>query len=359
MKRKILSMLLVCALLAALTPLPAAADSTGLCYTAVNDQLLDLNSAAVNYSGVLFVPAQAYSVYGISYNYFSANRTGMLNNGGKQVFFDLNTGNSYDSYGNSFGQAGIFHNGQVYVPVEWTSHYFGLSYSYISGNGYGDVVRIKNGNAVLTDANFINAAKSQMKVYYNEYYPPAPTPTPTPAQTEPAQSSPEESGSPGTLTLCFIGMPDAGLLNRLAAQNWKACFFLTADEVNAAPDFVRRIVCAGQGIAVYCKSKPETECAAAAAAVYAAAQIRPILLTSPASISKACAEFAKVHGYAYYTQRNPVSSAAAILSKLKSNAGRVTVTLTCGSGTDRLIGTLLQDAAAEEITVLPLLETDV
>lgn len=361
MKRKIFSVLLACALLAALMPFPAAADSSGLCYTAVNDQLLDLTSAAISYGGTVFVPVKVYAGCGINYTYFAGSETALLNNGRVQVFFDMKNGTNYDSNGNYFGEPVASHNGQIYVPAAWTCQYFGLSYSYISGNGYGDIIRIKNGSEWLPDANFMDAASSQMKTYYNMYFhtEPAPTPTPAPTQAVPSPSPAEESGEPGTLTLCFIGMPDAGLLNQLAAQNWRACFFLTADEVNAAPDLVRRIVCAGHGIGIYCKDKPETECASAENAVYAAAQVRPILLTSPSSISKACAEYAMAHGYAYYAQRNPVSSAAAITDKLKSAAGRVTVTLTCGTGTDRLIAELLQDAATKKVSILPLLETDV
>ena len=361
MKQKLLCLFLACALLVCALPVSVAADNTGLCYTAVNDKLLDLNNTAVSSGGGLFVPATAYAAYGIYYSYFSANNTGMLYNGTSQIFFDLNAGNSYDSNGNYYTAAALLHNGQVCVPVGWTCRYFGISYSFIPGVGYGDIVRLKNGGEVLTDDKFIDAATPSMKIYYNQYFgsPSTPAPTPTPVVTP----SPEEGGKAGTTTLCFIGMPDTSVLDQLAAHSYRACFFLTAAEAAAAPDLVRRICGAGHGIGVYVSSKPEKEAAAAAAAIYAAAQIRPTLLSSPTNVSKACADYAAEHGYAYYAQRNPVaasvSSASAVTAKLAAASGHITLTLTCGEGTTKLAPGLVSYLANEKYTVLPLLETGV
>ena len=156
-------------------------------------------------------------------------------------------------------------------------------------------------------------------------------------------------------------MPDAALLDQLSAHSYKACFFLTADEANASPDLVCRIYGSGHGLGIYCKSDAETECQAAADAIYAAAQVRPTLLTSPPTISKACADYAATHGYAYYAQRNPFSAANAKVSEISAlleNANsRVIVTLTCGTGTARLISGLAPYIASKNISVLPLLET--
>ena len=157
-------------------------------------------------------------------------------------------------------------------------------------------------------------------------------------------------------------MPDAALLDQLSAHSYKACFFLTADEVSASPDLVRRIYGSGHGLGIYCKSDAETECQAAAAAIYAAAQVRPTLLTSPPTISEACADYAATHGYAYYAQRDAfpssTASASAITSELKNASSHVTITFTCGTGTSKLIGTLLQYVDSNGISVLPLRETD-
>ena len=360
MKRRIFSALLVCALLATIMPFPAAADSSGLCYTSTDDKLLNLSNAAYSYGGSLYVPAQAYSAYGISFSYFSESRTGLLSNGKIQVFFDLIADTSYDPNGNYFNASGTFHNGQLYVPVGWTSHYFGLSYSYIPGNGCGDIVRIKSGSEVLTDARFLEAATYLMKSYYNDYFHTNTTPTPTPTPT-PAVIPSEESGKAGTVTLCFVGLPDKELLDQLAAHSYKGCFFLTADEANASPDLVRRIYGSGFGLGICCKSNAGTECQAAADAIFAAVQVRPTLLTSPPAISKACADYAATHGYAYYAQRNSFSAAnakASAISSLLENANsRVIVTLTCGTGTAKLISGLAPYIASKNISVLPLLET--
>ena len=85
-------------------------------------------------------------------------------------------------------------------------------------------------------------------------------------------------------------------------------------------------------------------------------------VTPPPTISKACADYAATHGYAYYAQRNAypssTASASAITSELKNASSHVTITLTCGTGTSKLIGTLLQYVDSNGISVLPLRETD-
>jgi len=365
MKRKILSLVLVLALLTAALPPFAAADNTGLCFTATNDKLLDLSSAAVNVGGNMYVPARVYSAFGIYYSYFTANSTGMLYNGSKQIYFDLNAGNSYDSYGDIFTAAAVLHNNQVYVPATWTCRYFGLSISAITGVGYGDIVRLKDANVSLSDASFLDSVNSAMKYYYYAYSggpvsTPTPTPTPTPAVSQPEA---ETTGKAGTTTLCFIGLPAASVLDQLGKYGYTACFFLTADEAASSPDTVRRIYGSGYGIGIYCKSSPESECPAARDAIYAAAQVRPILMSSAAAAAKACTAYAQAHGYAYYAQRNAfaesIANASTVTTRLESAGGRTVLTFVSGTGTNKLLPSLLQYLATNKYTVQPLLETGV
>ena len=365
MKRKLLSLFLVLVLVSAALPLPAAADNTGVCFSATNDTLLDLSSAAVYSGGGVYVPSRLFSAFGIYYSYFSSSATGMLYNSSRQIFFDANDGNCYDSNGNYYSATAILHNDQIYVPVGWTCRYFGLTYSFISGIGYGDIVRVKNGSEVLTDSQFLDAATSLMRSRYNEYSGSSVT-TPTPASTPAPTAAPveeKEEGKSGTTTLCFIGLPSSAVLDQLGKHDFHACFFLTAEEISAEPDLVRRAYCAGNDLGVYCKSDPESEFPAAAKALFEVVQVSPTLMTSPSAASKVCAEYGESHACAYYTQRNAVSaatsSASAVTARLEKVSGHITLTLVSGSGTNKLIASLLQYLTTKKFTVLPLLETGV
>lgn len=363
MKQKILSLLLALALVAVSLPSTVAADSTGVCFCATNDTLLELSNAAVYSGGGVYVPSRLFSTFGIYYNYFSSNATGMLYNNSKQIFFDANAGNCYDSNGTYYSASAILHNDQIYVPVGWTCRYFGLSYSYITGVGYGDIVRVKSGAEVLTDSQFLDAATSLMRSRYSEAAGGTSVATPTPAPSAAPSAAPTQAGDEksGSVTLCFIGMPSTVVLDQLGKYGDRAVFFLTEAEVRNDPDSVRRIYCLGSGLGVYCKSDPSREFPATAAAVFEAAQVTPTLLTSPAAAAKSCADYAAGHGCAFYTQRNAysasTSSASTITAALEKSSGHTTLTLTSGNGTNRLIDSLLLYLSNKKYTVLPLVET--
>ncbi len=367
MKRKLLSLFLACALITAALPVSVAADNTGVCFTATNDTLLDLGNAAVYSGGSVYVPSRVFSTFGIYYSYFSSSATGLLNSSSKQAYFNLNEGTCYDSYNNYYSAAAIYHNGQVYVPVIWTCYYFGLTCSAINGVGYGDIIRIKNGGEVLTDSQFLDAATSLMRSRYNEYTSnnsntvPA-TPTPSIAPATPSTTTDKE-GAPGSVTLCFIGPPTEAVLNELDAYGYKATFFLTADDADSSPDIVRRAYGSGYNIGIYCQSAPESECKAAEDAIFSAVHMRPTLMTSPTAAAKVCAAYASAHGYSYYTQRNAfaatTSSASTVTTRLEKVDGHVTLTFVSGSGTTKLIASLLQYLSTKKYTVTPLLETGV
>ena len=356
MKRRIIAVLLVLLIIAPLT-VSVSADNSGLCFTATNDTLLDLGSMAAYSGGLLYVPSRVFSTYGVYSNYFESNSTALLYNSSKQIFFELSTGNSYDSSGTYYSVSAIYKNGQVYVPVAWVCSYFGLSYSYISGSGYGDIVRIRNGMEVLTDTQFLDAATSLMKSRYNEYYG-----TNTPATPTPSQPKPDESpNDTANVQLCFIGLPSEKALDSLDTYAAiKVCFFVTADEALNAPDTIRRIYGSGHSIGIYCKNSPESEITSASDAIFEAVQVRPILLTSPTSISKACSEYASANGYAYYRQKisfTDSKSVKDITSKIESTKGYVSLCITLGDKMNKNLPSILQFLASKHISVLPLLET--
>lgn len=164
-----------------------SADDIGICFVSTNDKLLELNYTPYFVGGFVYLSYDIFASFGIYFSYFEADNTALLYTNSKQIFFDLSTGQSYDSFFNTYATSAVMKNGQVYVPAAWVCQYFGLTYSYISGNGNGDVVRITNGTAVLNDGEFLKAAASLMRSRYSEYFgvsePMKPSPALTPKMT--------------------------------------------------------------------------------------------------------------------------------------------------------------------------------
>jgi len=358
MKRRIISLILVLILLVPAVQ-TAVADNSGLCFTATNDTLLELSSMTVFIGGSSYVPAKAFSAFGIYMNYFNSESTALLSNASKQIFFNLSTGRTYDSSDTTYYVSATFQNGQVYVPVSWMCSYFGLYYSYTSGVGYGDILRIKNGSEVLTDAAFLEAATSLMKNRYNEYYG-----TTDPSSPSPSTSTGGQTGSQGygsSVTLNFIGLPSSDFLDKLDQYSAKVCFFVTADEVSESPDIIRRIYGSGHSIGIFCQSSPETECEQVSELIFEAAQTRPMLICASPAIESSASSYADENGYAYYKPVVTIPENAqyytTITAKLKDLRGYTSFLIPITDKTQNYISSVVEYIASNKISMPPLLET--
>ncbi len=343
-----------------LIPLGSAvrADDTGICFTAVGDKLLELSSMAYSSGGSTYVPASVFSYFGVNYNYFNSDATALLYTNSKQVFFEMNTGKSYDSMETELNASAIFRNGQVYVPVSWTCSYFGLSYSYISGSGSGDIVRVKSGGEVLSDSQFINAAASLMKSRFAEYFgavnpvipSPAPSTTPSPGQGDRRDTY---------VFLSFTGAPESWLLDMLDKHSYSASFFVTLPQTEEKGDVLRRAYGTGHNIGVYCEENPEQEFANTADAIFSALQAYPSFLSSPASGFELISSFSQDRGLAAFSPSYVMAkgeSYTATSSKLESSGGYVSVSLPAGEDSKDEVSALIQYLYTKRFTVLPLLE---
>ena len=104
----------------------------------------------------------------------------LYNLSGRSITFDLTNGTAVTSEGETINPSrAIAQNGVYYVPAYPICRYFGLTYSYYSTD-YGPLLRIKDGNAVLSDALFLNSAESIMR---------SQGPTATPRTTPPTAAT--------------------------------------------------------------------------------------------------------------------------------------------------------------------------
>ena len=133
--------------------------------------------------------------FGIYYG-FSDNRLIFNTLSGKTLTFDLNSNTASTSTGEGImpGKT-LYQNNTYYVPAYAMCEYYGLTYSYIAGD-YGPVLRIKDGNAVLSDSMMLSSARSLLRSWYNAYLgSQAPTPS-APAPQTPTPSAPSSPTTP-------------------------------------------------------------------------------------------------------------------------------------------------------------------
>jgi len=336
----------------------AGADETGICFTAVDDDVLDLSVRPVFVGGSPYVPWTVFGSLGISTTYFESVNVAMLSVGSNQIMFDLNEGSCYDADGNPYPVSASSMNGTIYIPA-YTGVIFGLTYSYISGVGSGDVVRIKSGANVLTDSQFIDAAKNKMASMASAYFgtpaPPATaTPTPTPTPTESEEPEKKEGGD---VVLSFAGLPDGGLLDVLNKYNIKTCFFVTAGEAEEGGDILRRASGEGHILGLRCNSGEEL--LGGMEAVRREAFLRPVIAIFSDGIAEAAEENCVALYKAGMTVGGDVTDPSVITLSLPTDGKSSSFLITCGDNTAKLMTSVLSYMSSNKYTPVALRETNI
>ncbi len=278
-------------------------------FIAINDKLLSLDSMPY-FFGSAYVPIDVFTQFnddGIGFHvnltYFQSGNTYSLYTSEKQLYYSVSDGTVYDHEDVRYYTPTILRNGELFVSVQFVSQFFGLSWSRIQGSGYGDVVRITDGNQFLSDSDFLAAAESLMKSRYESYMSTIPTPTPAPTATPTPSAEPEEDEEEeeegGTLYLTFEGAPSENLINLLDTYSIKASFYLTADEIAENADLVRKIVGNGHVLGVLCTENPEEEFALTSEIMYDACAFFPLIVSSYGENLITTNEFASEFGYKF------------------------------------------------------------
>ena len=99
LKRAAAIILIFCLVALSAAPLGARADETGLCYIALNEAFAD--GALAYFSGsAAYVPIDCFADFKLYNSYHAADDTATLFSSSKQLFFELDTGRTYDSSDN-------------------------------------------------------------------------------------------------------------------------------------------------------------------------------------------------------------------------------------------------------------------
>lgn len=260
MRRKLMALL--CAVLLTVQMASPAARAAGIVYfTAVNEVVLELTDATMPFwsNGYLYVAGTMFTAkeLGTGYFYNSTKKLAVvysLQMPSYALFFSMTENSVEDGDGNSYSPAGILKNGTIFLPVSLVANFFGLSYtSNKVSNGYnGYVIRVCSDSAMLSDRVFIDAAPPKLTQRYNEYL--ASREAASSGQTSTGNSSSTaQTAGQQTVYLCFRAWDQentAALLNELDAQGAHGTFYMTAAEVGASGDLVRRITATGHQIGI-------------------------------------------------------------------------------------------------------------
>ena len=360
MKKKWILLLLCAVLLMSALASPAFADD--VCFIAINDNLLELSNMPAFVGTTAYVPGRIFSSFNIYYTFFPSDNTAMIYTEAKQFYFELSSGNTYDSSGNYYSTQAIMRNGQVYMPAKFICSQFGLTYSLISGTGHGDLLRITNGSAILSDDRFLSAASILMDSYYNTYMgnispsdkPPVPDNQP---EEEPDRHDTE-------VLLSFTGLPSDKLLDTLDSHKTPACFFLSAEDVRSSPDTVRRLAASGHSVGVLCGDEPAADYAEASALMFDAARFLPFLVAAADAEADACREMAAQNGLAFLdydidaAQESGSVGLALVTSQIEFSTELASVRFRCDENTEEMLPNVLRYLMLNHFSVRAARETD-
>ena len=355
-------------LLLCLLPVRQAFANQKLHFIAVNEHLPSelINCVVEDRDGAVYVPCTVFTNYGMDffYSYFASNSTAYLAREGSQMYFELNTGDTYDGNGFHYSTSALVWNGMVYLPIALVYRYFGgFSYSTITGNEYGDILRLKTDSVVLSDGEFLKAAGTAMRTYYEDYYSAraAEQPAAAPVTVSPAPAgNPEEDHQGEAVSVSFLGLPGDQTLETLEQARLRPCFFLTAEEIRRDPDLVRRLAGEGYPLGIYCREDPEREWSEASGLLFEAAWYRPILVSGAAEAGDASMPAGTVYclfDFSTCPGDSGYVSPELLLPLLEESAGDVALRLNCDEMTEALLPRLLQYLVQQRYEIVSPRET--
>ena len=260
-RRLVCLLLSVLMLMTALPPLTIAAPM--VYFTSVNDTILNLNDETMPFwqGGTLYVPHTAIDdgkmpkELGIYCSYNREKQLVTLIQSRKVLIADVAAGTIYDRDEIYYAGKAIVRGDVAFLPIDSVAKYFDLQYSYTKvTNGY--LVRIKDGNAVLSDSKFIDAASSPMAQRYSQY-------EKTHLNGGRADGTDGADGDGGALRMAYLAflVSDAAACEALleTVGSGAATFVFDASALALTDDLLRHIAAAGSTPALRIDASAGTE----------------------------------------------------------------------------------------------------
>ena len=246
MKKRLRVWILCLLVLGCLAPVSGQAASSGVYFTAANDQLMDLTADTMPFysNGVLYVSSRLFEggELGVSYARHTGLGLATLYSSTLDLRFDLAGQVVYDKQYNLYSGYAIERGGVVFFPLNTVCRYFGLTWTQ-TDTDTAPLIRVKSSSVVLSDDDFIYAAARLMSSRYSEYERsldsrPAADPDSPPVVPE----SPVQAVEGQKVYLLFDGSAAREILPVL--EDVQATFLLTEEEL-ADGDLLRSLVAGG------------------------------------------------------------------------------------------------------------------
>lgn len=264
MRKRLLSLLLTAALLAALLVLPAA-GTTNLAFIAVNDtipQTLSGSELPIYANGAVYVPYTVFSAVDIYPIYSSSTNTISLTGRSGRLTYDLTNGTVNDETNTTQSIPAVIRSGVIFVPVMFSANHFGLQCSLLNSQSGYLVVRFTTGAQVYDDGLFITKAENLIayRVEQFEASQKVPEETEEPTVTKPSTGdtttpkptddpTEQEDEEPVTVHLAVTDASTMGdALTLLQQESLPAVFFFTEQELLEQPELARQVAVAGYDV---------------------------------------------------------------------------------------------------------------
>jgi len=280
--RRLLATLLCLSLLLPLFSASAptyAADSYLI--TIAEDQVLDLvgdDEMAVYIDGIIYTPyttlQKMKSVYA---NYNAEEQLVTVYRVGALMYFELDTGLTYDYLQRSIRVSAKMRNGVPYLPVSIVTSWMGMYFAFISAENSGvgyPVIRLASDKPALSDSVILSRNASRLKSVARARDRASGIVDPTPPELPRRTTALLFTGLPEVLPADETGtvptQPFDRLLSTLEGNGMSAAFFLKQEELLPQAELLRELAARGfsPGILLTDGNDPVTQ-ASACSALYA------------------------------------------------------------------------------------------
>ena len=255
--RRLGALLCALALTLTLTTTRTGAVLSGVYFTVVNDDPLELNQETMPFmsGGQIYVSNAIFSgIYGkslgISCAYSSVKQTATLFNIRTALFFDLANQTTTDNRGNTYSERAVVKGSYVFFPLSILTRVFDLTYSYTATSTV-PVIRIKSASVVLDDATFFDAAGGYFASSYAAYEKEVTSAT-TPSVTTPDVDEPVVYEGQQIYLIFTVSAAEEtrALLDVLDRYGAGAAFLMTARQMEEEQDLLREITGRGHALGI-------------------------------------------------------------------------------------------------------------
>ena len=295
--RRLLAILLCLTLLLPLFPASAptyAADNYLI--TIADDQVLDLvgdNEMAVYIDGLIYTPyTTLQKVKSVYANYNAEEQKVTVYRLGALMYFELDTGLTYDYQQRSIRISAKMRDGVPYLPVSIVTSWMGMAFSFISAENSGvgyPVIRLGSEKFTTTDSAVLSRNASKLKAVAKARDRASGIVDPTPPELPQRTTALLFTGLPEVLPADEQGnlpaQPFDRLLETLEGNRMSAAFFLRQEELRPGAETLRELCARGfsPGILLTDESDPLGQ-AKDCAALYAQLLHRRVRLVCAAGV---------------------------------------------------------------------------